>query len=114
MLSLFPQLFTYQELAPFILRLAAGFIAIGFGYPKLLKPAEYRNFIVGIIELCSGILLVAGFLTQLAAGLIVLAMLFEIARPNLEKNYKLKILLIACLIGLMLLGPGLFSIDLPL
>ncbi len=114
MLSLFPQLFSYQEWAPFILRLSAGFIAIGFGYPKLLKPREYFNFIIGLVEFCAGILLIAGFLTQIAAGLIILAMIYEIIRPGLEKNYKLKILLIVSLVAIMFLGPGLFSIDLPL
>jgi len=111
MLSLFPQLFTYSELAPLILRFAAAFIVIGFGYPKLLKPSEYRNFAVGLIEFCSAIFLIAGFLTQLA--LIILAMIYEIVRPEPE-NLRLKILLIAALGSLALLGPGLFSIDLPL
>lgn len=114
MLSLFPQLFIYQEWAPFVLRLAVGFIAIGFGYHKLFKPKEYRNFAVGLIEFCSGILLIAGFLTQIAAGLIILTMIHEIVRPESEKNYKLKILLIASLVAIMLLGPGFLSIDLPL
>ncbi len=114
MLSLFPQLFTYQEWAPFVLRLAVGFIAIGFGYPKLLKPKEYRNFAVGLIEFCSGIFLMAGFLTQLAAGLIILTMIHEIVFPGLERSFKLKILLIAGLVAIMLLGPGFLSIDLPL
>ncbi|OHA14932.1 MAG: hypothetical protein A3A10_02425 [Candidatus Tagabacteria bacterium RIFCSPLOWO2_01_FULL_42_9] len=113
MLSLFPQLFTYSELAPLILRFAAAFIVIGFGYPKLLKPSEYRNFAVGLIEFCSAIFLIAGFLTQLAAALIILAMIYEIVRPEPE-NLRLKILLIAALGSLALLGPGLFSIDLPL
>jgi len=114
MLSLFPQLFTYQEWAPFVLRLAIGFIAIGFGYPKLFKLKEYRNFAVGLIEFCASILLIAGFLTQLAAGLIILTIIHEIVYPGSEKNYKLKILLIAGLIAIMFLGPGFLSIDLPL
>ena len=56
---------------------------------------------------------IAGFLTQLAAALIILAMIYEIVRPEPE-NLRLKILLIAALGSLALLGPGLFSIDLPL
>jgi len=114
MLSLFPQLFSYSEWAPFILRLSAGFIIIGFGYPRLLKPKEYRSFIVGLVEFFSGIFIIAGFLTQLAAGLAILTMIHEIIRPGLEKNYKLKIILIVSLVAIMFLGPGLFSIDLPL
>lgn len=137
MLSLFPQLFTYQELAPFILRLTAGFIAIAFAYSKLKKPAltrpastqrgergrptERLNFAIGLAEFCSGAMLIAGFLTQLAAGLIILAVLFDIFRPASPsqggpglKEYKFMILLIIVLAALMFLGPGFFSIDLPL
>jgi uncharacterized membrane protein YphA (DoxX/SURF4 family) len=120
MLSLFPQLFTYQELAPFILRLTAGFIVIAFAYSKLKKPAEHLNFAIGLAEFCSGVMLIVGFLTQLAAGLIILAVLFDIFRPASPagrpglKNYKFVILLIVVLAALMFLGPGFFSIDLPL
>jgi uncharacterized membrane protein YphA (DoxX/SURF4 family) len=129
MLSLFPQLFTYQELAPFILRLAAGLISIGFAYSKLKKPAltqrgrpaERLNFGIGLVQFCAGVLLIAGFLTQLAAGLIILAVLFDLFRPaSLSqcgpglKNYKFMIFLVAVLVALMFLGPGFFSIDLPL
>ncbi len=114
MLSLFPQLFTYQELAPFILRLAAGFIALNFAYPKLKNPREYRNFLIGLVEIISGIMLIAGFLTQLAAGLIIVAVLFEIFRPSDYKNYKFMVLLIVVLVALIFLGPGFYSFDLPL
>ena len=41
MLSLFPQLFTYQELAPFILRVISAAILISYGYSKIFKPREY-------------------------------------------------------------------------
>jgi len=114
MLSLFPQLFTYQELAPFILRLAAGLIALNFAYPKLKNPGELRNFIIGLVEIISGIMLIAGFLAQLAAGLIIIAMIFELFKPEDYKNYKFMVLLIVVLVALMFLGPGLFSLDLPL
>jgi len=129
MLSLFPQLFTYHELAPFILRLAAGLIIISFAYSKLKKPAlaqpvltqeaeqgkpaKNLNFAIGLVEFCSGVMLIAGFLTQLAAGLIILALLFEIYKSGL-KDYKFMILLMIILVALMFLGPGFFSIDLPL
>ncbi len=114
MLSLFPQLFTYQELAPFLLRLAAGFIAISFAYPKIKNMKEYREFSLGLVEIAGGLMLIAGFLTQLAAGLIIAIILFEIFRPSDYKNYKFMALLMAVLISLMFLGPGFFSFDLPL
>ena len=114
MLSLFPQLFVYQEMAPFILRLAAGFLSVYLAYPKIKNPSERLDFITGLAQFCAGFLLVAGFLTQLAAGLIIISTLFGIFRPGLYKDYKLTFLLIAILIALMFLGPGFFSIDLPL
>ncbi len=114
MLSLFPQLFAYQELAPFILRLVIGFIAISFGYSGLFKSSERLRFTIGIVYFCAGILLFAGFFTQLAAGLVSIAAIVELFRSSFGKNYQFFILFIAALIALMLLGPGLFSIDLPL
>ncbi len=114
MLSLFPQLFTYQEMAPLILRIVAGFIVISFAYPKLKKPGEFGNFLIGLLEFFTGALLVAGFLMQLAAALIILAMIFEILRPNLNKDYTFMVLLMFVLVALMFLGPGFFAIDLPL
>jgi len=114
MLSLFPQLFTYSELAPLILRIVAGFIAISFAYPKLKKPGEFGNFLIGLVEFLAGTLLIAGFLTQLAAALVILAMIFEIFRPNPDKNYKFMVLLIVVLVALIFLGAGFFAIDFPL
>ncbi len=114
MLSLFPQLFAYQELAPLILRIVTGFIVISFAYPKLKKPGEFGNFLIGLVEFFTGALLVAGFLMQLAAALIILAMIFEIFRPSPDKDYKFMVLLIVVLVALMFLGPGFFAIDLPL
>lgn len=115
MLSIFPQLFTYRELAPFILRLVLGLIFISFGYPKIFKRLE-RNYLyygLGILEIGSGILLISGFLTQIATILLIIAR--GIALPkSVEKNYKLNALIIASLVSLLLLGPGLFSFDLPL
>ncbi len=115
MLSLFPQLFTYQELAPFILRIISAAILIGYGYPKIFRPREYMNFSAGIAEFLGGIFLALGFLTQLGAGLNIITTALRIIRKEQDMNYyALNILLTACLISLMLLGPGIFSIDLPL
>lgn len=77
MLSLFPQLFNYQELAPLILRIVAGLIAASFAYPKLKRLAEWKNFLIGSGEILIGIFLISGFFIQIAAGLMILAVLFE-------------------------------------
>jgi putative oxidoreductase len=115
MLSLFPQLFAYRELAPFILRLVLGLIFISFGYPKTFKRLEQNHFqrALGILELGGGILLIAGLFIQIAAILLIIARIAAISKSS-EKNYRLNILIIASLVSLLLLGPGLFSFDLPL
>ncbi len=113
MLSLFPQLFTYQEIAPLILRIAVGIIAISFSYSSLKKPAEIKNFVAGLVEFCAAVLLIAGFLTQLAAGLLIIAALY-FAFQSKPRNYQFIIIFTACLLALIFLGPGFFSFDLPL
>ena len=116
MLSLFPQLFAYAQWAPFLLRVTVAFLVIGFSYPKLLRPREYLNFILGLVEFSGSVFLIAGFLTQLAASIVILAMIIEIIRIKKarEKVSQTHFLLLVCLLSLMLLGPGRFSIDLPL
>ncbi len=114
MMSLFPQLLDYRELAPFILRIAAAILIISFSCPKLKKPLVFSNLIIGIAELITGILLVIGLFTQLAALLIIALAIFGAVRPDPAKNFKLSFLLVAVAIALMFLGPGFFSLDLPL
>lgn len=136
MLSVFPNLFNYSGLAPFILRVALGVIFIAHGYPKLfknfsgtaqffesigLKPAKYLTIIVGISEFFGGIALILGFLTQIAAILIAITMFVAIVyvkkikfKKGLVDGYELDLILFASALALIFLGPGAFAIDLPL
>ncbi|MBU1179041.1 DoxX family protein [Patescibacteria group bacterium] len=133
MLSLFPELFAYQNLAPFIIRLILALIFLGNGYSKLfktfnktmeffnsvkIKPAKFWTIFVGITELLSGILLAMGFLTQAAAVAIILIILAAIIKVKIKQGflggYDFDLLILACALALLVLGPGAFSIDLPL
>jgi len=136
MFSIFPQLFVYDQLAPLILRLAVGIIFVAHGYPKLfknfgatadffgsvgLKPAKFWVAVVGISEFFGGILLLIGFLTQIAALLIAITMLVAMIYVNkikfkksLISGYELDLILFAAAFALIFLGPGAFAIDLPL
>ncbi len=133
MLSLFPYFFTYQQVAPFLLRVVLAFIFIGHGYPKLfnsrqktteffdsikIKPASFWTIIVGLVEFVSGILLLIGLFTQLAAILVSIVMLVAILKVKIKQGflggYDFEILILVCALSLLLLGPGIFSIDLPL
>lgn len=134
MLSVFPNLFTYGLLAPFILRLIVGVIFLELGYLKLgkeksawnmffqtihFKPSYFFVILLAIIEIISGAFLVIGFLTQIAA-LVMSIILFAEAYVELRDGTLLKrdvifytLLLVICL-SLLLTGAGSFAFDLPL
>jgi len=136
MQSLFPQLFTFSELAPFILRIALAVIFITHGYPKLfktfgqtaqffesvgLKPAKFWVLVVGILEFFGGIFLLVGFLTQAVGILLAFQMLVAMVwvkkikfKKGLVDGYEFDLILFVAALALVFLGPGAFSIDLPL
>lgn len=136
MLSIFPQLFAYDQLAPLFLRFAIGVIFIAHGYPKLfknfsgtaqffesvgLKPAKFWVIIVGVSEFFGGLALIIGFLTQIAALLIAITMLVAMVyvkkikfKKGLVDGYEFDLILFAVALALLFLGPGAFAIDLPL
>ena len=112
MLSLFPQIFFLEQIAPFILRLALGLIFISRGYSKIFNKESKFILGAGIIELAGGALVLAGFLTQLGALLIIADRILVISKTR--QNYELSGALIAMAASLLFLGPGFLSIDLPL
>ncbi|MCX6731524.1 MAG: hypothetical protein NTX55_00865 [Candidatus Parcubacteria bacterium] len=98
MLSVFPELFNYSQIAPLIFRIALAVILIRIGY---------KNGLIGIVQILTAVLLFLGLFTQIA-GLLAIGACYKI------KERKLMLLIFAIAVSLMLLGPGLFSIDLPL
>jgi putative oxidoreductase len=132
MLSLFPQLFAFEQLAPFLLRLVLGIIFIVHGYPKLftqfsetvqffdsygIRPAKVWVFLVGVGEFFGGILLILGLLTQAVALLIVIRTLIAIWKVKFSQGfldgYEFDVAIIAMALSLLVLGPGAFAFDLP-
>ena len=133
-LNVFPNLLTYSELAPFILRLVVGIIFLELGYLKLgkeksawdmffqtihFKPSYVFVALLAIVEIVSGAFLVVGYLTQIAA-LVMAIILFAEAYVELRDGTLLKrdivfytLLLVICL-SLLLTGAGAFAFDLPL
>ena len=134
MLSVFPNLFTYSEIAPLILRLAIGIIFLELGYLKLgkersswnmffetihFKPSQLFVSLLATIEIVAGTFLVVGYLTQVAA-LVMAIILFAEAYVEFRDSTILKrdvvfytLLLVIC-VSLLFTGAGAFAFDLPL
>jgi uncharacterized membrane protein YphA (DoxX/SURF4 family) len=132
--NLFPELFSFTLIAPFILRMVIGFIFLNLGYLKLgkekpgwivslevlnIKPAGFFVGLIGIIEAIGGLLLIAGAYIQITAlvlGVIALAELFIEYREEsiLKRDFVFYLLLAAICASLLLTGAGLWAVDIPL
>lgn len=134
MLNPFPELLVYSMLAPFILRVVVGLIFLDLGF--LLFKSEKERWlsslsvlrvpkpetvikILGAIKIAGGIMLFAGFYTQIAAlilAIIIFAETYiEFKDPKiLKRNFVFYVLILTILISLLLSGAGAFAIDLPL
>ena len=133
-LNTFPNLLTFSQFSPFILRVVLGFITINLGYLKLTKekiiwqelfeiinihPANFFVKFLAFIEVIGGLMLIIGAYTQLTA--IVFAVLFfceavlEYRDSSLEKrNFPFYILVFSISLSLIFLGAGALAFDLPL
>ena len=130
---------------PTVLRLAAGAVFAAHGAQKLfglwggggpsgtaaffaqlgLTPAYPLALAVGIVELCGGLLLIAGAFTLVAAAALTVTMLVAVwtvhlangfflnwtMAPGQGHGYEFSLALIATLVSLMLTGPGALSVD---
>jgi putative oxidoreductase len=117
-------------------RLFCGIAFIVHGYPKIMNlEATSQAFAgmgfpgwmaipVAILEFFGGILLAAGFLTRILAGVFVVEMLvagFKVHLPHgfdvfhfgdpVARGYEYNLALIVLLFGVILLGPGPLSVD---
>ena len=134
MLNPFPHLLTYMLAAPFILRVVLGFVFLKFGYLKLvreraqkisffekvgMKPGIVFVWIIGGLEIISGILLIIGMWTQIAAlvsGLILLgAVVIKWRKPTLLPGEMiLFVTLFAIALSLLFSGAGFWAVDIGL
>lgn len=135
MLSLFPQLLDFGMLGPLFLRIGLAVIFMTHGYPKIfkkevfsgtvqffesigIKPGKFWVFIVGITEFFGGILLLVGLFTQFVALIIAINMFVAIFKVNFKKGlvggYEFELILLLSALALVVLGPGAYSLDLPL
>ena len=137
MLNIFPDLLFLQLLAPFLLRIVVGIMFIWIGYSYLFKDRKvvleqlsskwpkFAMFFVlfgGIFEIVTGVFLVAGFLTQIAAiaGVLIAidALFAKFLYKDLDKIAKYSkmfyILILIISLSLLVSGAGAFAVDLPL
>ena len=122
MLSVFPTLLSYEQLAPFILRLVLGITLAYFGYQKIRGTggsSGSNSKIYGGVEVIIAAFLVIGLWTQLAALLNVIILIIKIGFKIRDKAFltdgiNYYILLLAIAVSLLFLGAGSYAFDLPL
>ena len=113
--SLFPELFNFSFIAPFVLRIALGVPLIKHGFGKLTaEKAPPKD--TGRDCFLSGIFLVIGLFTQTAAIAVSLIIIVSsiMLREQHPRSWTERIIKLAIAVSLILTGPGLFAFDLPL
>jgi len=134
MLNLFPDLFTYYLVAPVILRVTLGIIALNLGYLKLtsekrrwvisletlqIKPAEWWTRMLGILQIILGVLVIIGLYTQLVALIFTILFSAEAYFEAMEdtlltRSFVFYLLLAVISLSLLFLGAGFYAFDMPL
>lgn len=134
MLSVFPDLFTYELLGVFLIRITLGLIFIYFAYCKIWKQKDEKValfatigfrppliffWLITIIEFVGGVLLLIGLFVQPTAAILSILMLgtliIKLVSPNLFLNgAEFYLLLFISLVSLLFLAPGFLAIDIPL
>ena len=133
--GLFPELFNFSFLAPFVLRIALGVPLIKHGFGKIIAKENAPQRILGGIVFLSGIFLIIGLFTQAAAIAVSLIIIVNsiIMRPKFltsetsveigstpvvggkhPRPWAERFIKLAVAVSLILTGPGLFAFDLPL
>ncbi len=138
MLSVFPELFTYDILAITLLRVVVGIVLLYIGLITVgvrriyfITELQVHNFarnynfhrflpwVMGLVEIFTGVFITVGFLTQV---MVLIAAYLFLNMTLIEKyvgkvlNYPIifNVVMIFLSLALLFLGPGAFAIDLPL
>lgn len=112
--SVFPELLNYSQISPFILRLLVALILAMLWWSNI-KEGQISAKITGWIEAIAAVFFVAGLFVQPAAVLAILIAIAEMIKKGSFENSKMIIFSLAVTaVALLLLGPGILSIDMPL
>ncbi len=128
MLSIFPALLSLELLAPFLLRVTLGAFLAWNSYTILKTgtmhmPERMRSVgrIITVLYGMSGVLLVVGLFTQLAALVVAiltaLMLVYVVASRSPEHAHTHRmplVFVLAISVSLIFLGAGFYAIDLPL
>jgi len=121
-LSLFPYLLSYQQLAPFLIRIVLGVTLAYFGYHKILGNGESsgsNSTVYGWLEIIIALFLIIGLWTQLAAILNAIILVIKLGWKIKEKKFMTDgvnyyIILLTMAVSLIFTGAGFLAIDYPL
>jgi uncharacterized membrane protein YphA (DoxX/SURF4 family) len=134
MLSIFPELFTFSVVGVTLLRWTLAIVIIYIGLMTTgIKKSSYstemkvRNYplsnvipmVFGVVEIITGLFLLAGFLTQiivLIAAYIFFNLIFIEKYVGRVFDYPniFYYAMIMVSFSILFLGPGIFAVDLPL
>ena len=117
MLSLFPTLLSYSQVAPLVIRVLLGIIFLFWCYQTFRKPSTGQQKILAGIEGVVGILFVIGMFVQAAALVASIYFIVRLIERAHKKalltdgvNYYLILLVLA--LSLLVTGAGVYAIDL--
>lgn len=121
MLTIFPSLLAFEQLAPTLVRITLAIILIHWAYKglsvdkKKLTPIKIVHTLEGI----AGLMLFFGLWTQIGALIVIVDMIVKLYHKVTKKafltdgvNYYFLVLILA--LTLLVTGAGLFAMDLPL
>jgi len=132
--SLFPDFLNFRDYGPTILRLVLALIFINLGYLKLhgerkgwlmflravnIPFPKFVNSSVAIVEIIGGLMFIVGVYTQAVAivlGLLGLIQIFIESKEEslIRRTFVFYFLIIVICASILLTGPGLMAVDLPL
>lgn len=127
MLSVFPELLDYSQVAVVFLRVSTGFFFLLFGIrlTQVAWSVRDKGFTVraigilyGTAKLITGTLLAIGLFTQVAAiaGAVLSFLTLSQGFPSTtnKSGQQVQLLLLIMCVSILFLGPGIFAIDWPL
>ena len=113
-LTVIPQLLTFERVAPLLLRVVVALFILFLAREHYKKPRKW----VVIFYIVSGVFLILGLYTQIAAILGILVIKYDFwsnKKPlKISSEMILYTMAVVILISLLVTGPGFLAFDLPL